>query len=86
MSSNFWIDNFTVEGCIKQLKQWLEDATKGAVFNSSTAIGDIITDFYDAYPHFFDFMDEIYVEFCENQTDDGRFWYSNIDVSEYDPA
>jgi len=80
---NYWIDNHTVEGCIKHLVLFLDGMTRGAVFCKKGVIGEFITDFYDNNPHFFNFMDDIYVEYIEHENN-GQYWYSDIDAKEYE--
>lgn len=80
---NFWIKD-ELDTCIKLLQSWLEDHTRGAVFSTTFAMTDLITQFYTSHAYFFDYMDKIQVEFEEHIQVGGGIWYCGIHVKKYE--
>ena len=77
-TSNYWIDNHTIEGCVKLLLSWLDDYTRGVVVQNENYVAEMITEFYDSYGNFWDYMDDIYVEYETFDDGEGNFWFMNF--------
>jgi len=77
---NYWIDNYTIDGAVKQLQEWLETWTQGAAFVSDTAIIDLWDEFFTQNPQFSEFEGDIEMDWDANQYKDGTYWYYNIRI------
>lgn len=57
--SNYWLDNYTVEGAQKQLQNYLDDHTRGRIFKEPDAIVYLVDDFYKFHPLMQPFDDQL---------------------------
>ena len=77
---NYWIDNYTIEGAVKQLQEWLETWTIGSAFASNTAIIDLWDEFFVTNPQFEEFEEDIDLDWDGYENKDGTYWFTNIKV------
>ena len=74
---NYWLDNYTIEGAIKQLREWMETWTQ-VDFASDTAIIDLWDEFFVQNPQFAEFESDMEMDWDATENKDGTFWFDNI--------
>lgn len=77
---NYWLDNYTIEGAIQSLVEWMAIWTDGYTFASDSAILDLWENFFHDYPNFLVFEPEIDMDWDTIYHKDGTVSFKNIKI------